>query len=150
MQELPGLRCLDLFAGTGALGLEALSRGAAHVQFVEAHAATARQLQTNLRLLDADPREYALAQCDALSWLQSTPAQPFDLVFLDPPFAQDLWQSACAQLTEPGYLAEEALIYVESPKETKIETPSDWFELKSLQAGAVSARLFRRNAAMSR
>ncbi len=84
---LPGGRCLDLFAGSGALGLEALSRGAAEVVFVERNAAIARRLQDNLALLEAVSGR--LERADALIWLRRKP-EPFDIVFLDPPFGRNL------------------------------------------------------------
>lgn len=138
-----GARCLDLFAGTGALGLEALSRGAAFVQFAENALPTAKQLSINLDTLKADSTEYALNIGDGLQWLNDFSGDAFDLVFLDPPFADTLWQNCCDLLDTKGALAQEALIYVESPSETKIKVPNHWHELKALKAGSVSARLFQ-------
>ena len=88
---IAGSRCLDLFAGTGALGVEALSRGAARAQFVERDGRAVQALRANLaRLKAADGR---VAEADALAWLQGE-AEPFDLVFLDPPFAAAAWTPA--------------------------------------------------------
>jgi len=87
--HIEGARCLDLFAGTGALGIEALSRGAAHVEFVEQDRAAADALRGQLVALGADVREYGVTAGAAERYLQST-GQRFDVVFLDPPFALDV------------------------------------------------------------
>ena len=98
MPVLPGARCLDLFAGTGALGIEALSRGAGEVVFVERDAALAAALRANLERLRQ--LQVPVVCADALNWLRE-PQPPFDIVFLDPPFALDLWQAA-AQVLLPS------------------------------------------------
>ena len=113
---LPGARVLDLFAGTGALGLEAVSRGAREAVLVERDP----QLAEGLRMLAAKlpgGERVQVVCADALGWLRRAPesASPagFDLVFVDPPFAGDLWQQAFEALD--GRLADEAWLYVESP-----------------------------------
>ncbi|HTH67551.1 MAG TPA: 16S rRNA (guanine(966)-N(2))-methyltransferase RsmD, partial [Rhodanobacter sp.] len=98
---IDGARCLDLCAGTGALGIEALSRGAAGVQFVERDARAAQALRANLVRLKADAGQVAVL--DAGLFLQGM-AQPYDLVFLDPPFALDLWPALARQLEQGGWL----------------------------------------------
>jgi 16S rRNA (guanine966-N2)-methyltransferase len=106
-----GARCLDLFAGSGALGLEAASRGAGRVVLVDRAHKVVEQLRENLRLLDLDNVE--VVQADGVKWLQGTP-QVFDILFLDPPFADNLLPRACRLLTENGWLAPDALIYLEA------------------------------------
>lgn len=137
---LPGSRCLDLFAGSGALGIEALSRGAARVVFIERERAAAHALENNLALLQADG--FQLIQTDALRWLQGT-AQPFDIVFLDPPFDQNLLQPVCRQLATGGWLASGARIYLESQREQVVTVPETWTMLREKTAGQVSYRLYQ-------
>ncbi len=142
MPFLHGARCLDLFAGSGALGLEALSRGAAHTTLLDNHAPSARQIEAHLQLLDCD-RGLAL-QADALQWLQQTPSGGFDIVFVDPPFQQDLWHPCLQQLEEGNWLNDDALIYVETPRDYPLSAPADWELMREKQAGEVCFRLFRR------
>jgi len=112
-----GSRCLDAFAGTGALGLEALSRGASYVQFAELNSATADQLQSNLSLLKCE--QASLFRGNVLNWLhEDRPPERFNVVFFDPPFADDLWQPALQALLCSPHLADEALIYIEAPQHT--------------------------------
>jgi len=110
--QVPGTRCLDLFAGTGALGLEAASRGAASVTLVEESAPVAAQLQVTLTELDAGT-EVALFSQSAEQFLATRP-DPFDLVFIDPPFDQQLHAVIVDQLV-PTFLNHGALVYVELP-----------------------------------
>lgn len=84
--DLPDTRVLDLFAGSGALGLEALSRGAAHVTFVERASAAIRALETNLAKLDVPEDEYTIVRGDALAYVQRAPRNAFDLALADPPY----------------------------------------------------------------
>ncbi|MGD8957138.1 MAG: 16S rRNA (guanine(966)-N(2))-methyltransferase RsmD, partial [Chromatiaceae bacterium] len=95
--EIHGARCLDLFAGSGALGLEALSRGASALLAVEQNRAAAQRLRENIRLLDEQAAAEVI-QRDALSLLTRPPVAPFGIVFLDPPFAQDMLAAACLRL----------------------------------------------------
>ena len=140
-----GARCLDLFAGSGALGLEALSRGAAHVTFVERDAAAATELQT--RLTEWHAGDARVERADALRYLEGT-AQPFDIVFLDPPFASDLLQSAAAALAERRWLRPGALIYVECAARGGLPPlPPGWQPLKAKQAGEVGYHLFAQGGA---
>ncbi|RDS82403.1 16S rRNA (guanine(966)-N(2))-methyltransferase RsmD [Dyella psychrodurans] len=139
---IAGVRALDLCAGTGALGIEALSRGAETVQFVEPHAATAQALRDNLARLKAQGGEVACA--DALHFLQR-PAKPFGLVFLDPPFAMQLWTPLAQQLERGGWLVTSAQIYVECPREMTPALPENWTLYREGQAGEVRYMLYRRN-----
>jgi len=138
---ITGARCLDLCAGTGALGVEALSRGAASVQFVERDARAAQALRANLERLKAQGGQ--VATTDAMAFLQGAP-QPFGLVFLDPPFALDLWSSLAQRLEQGGWLAPGAWIYVESPKGSAPALPGNWAGHREGAAGEVRYALYRR------
>jgi len=142
--EIAGKRCLDLFAGSGALGFEALSRGAGFVRFVEAAPAVARQLKENLRLLDVEGQA-AVQRADALKWVRRAPERPYDLVFLDPPYALEVLPSLCARLERNRWLAEEAWIYLEQESHRPwFELPSGWKVHREARAGQAACRLVRR------
>lgn len=137
---IEGARCLDLFAGSGALGLEALSRGAASVVFVEQDTRLVRTLRDNLaRLGTGDAR---VVQAEALTWLQGT-SSPFDVVLLDPPFHQGLLAPVCAQLSMGGWLGKHALVYLESARTETPDLPGTWELRREKAAGEVYFRLFR-------
>ena len=134
-------RCLDLFAGSGALGLEALSRGAAHCDFVEPAQRTLESIATHLETLQAADR----ASCHnstAEAFLTRTTSR-FDVVFIDPPFGQHLAGAACRQLATCGALAADAMIYVETAAtEPAPEIPETWDLYREKRAGEVVYRLF--------
>ncbi|HEU4624438.1 MAG TPA: 16S rRNA (guanine(966)-N(2))-methyltransferase RsmD [Steroidobacteraceae bacterium] len=139
-----GARCLDLFAGSGALGLEALSRGAASAVLVEQNAVAARSLNELVATLGA--RGARVERDDALRFLTRTPT-PFDIVFLDPPFAAGLLAQVAERLEGKGWLAPDALIYVESSaREPLPALPASWQPLKAKRAGEVGYHLFARAA----
>ncbi|MFZ1640734.1 MAG: 16S rRNA (guanine(966)-N(2))-methyltransferase RsmD [Candidatus Contendobacter sp.] len=139
---LPGARCLDLFAGSGALGIEALSRGAAEVVFVECQPLAVRALRENLARLKAENARVEMA--DALVWLRQ-PGKPFEIALLDPPFGQGLLEPACATLEQNGWLAETAWIYLEAAMDQPAPSlPVQWTIQREKTAGAVSYRLARR------
>ncbi len=139
---LPGARCLDLFAGSGALGIEALSRGAAEVVFVERHPLAVRALRDNLERLHA--RGAVIEQADTLTWLRQ-PGQPFAIAFLDPPFGEGLLEPACVALEQGGWLTEPAWIYLEGAAEARRPAlPPSWIVHREKTAGAVAYRLLRR------
>jgi len=134
--HIQGSRCLDLYAGTGALGLEALSRGAASAVFVEQDTVALRQLQTNVELLDVDNAEVIAG--DASAFLQSAAVAPFDIVFLDPPYAGNLLGETCRLLVDTQQLAPDALIYLEDERARgEPEIPQGWTVLKDKTAGNV-------------
>lgn len=139
MPTLPGSYCLDLFAGTGALGLEALSRGAKQVQFAELNAAAANQLRANLSMLHCDRAQVYTG--DSLNLLLQLPAQAFDVVFLDPPFSAALWDKALASLQSGGWLHNNSLVYIESPKQTP-PSLSNWQCHREKIAGDVRYGLY--------
>jgi 16S rRNA (guanine966-N2)-methyltransferase len=142
--RVAGARCLDLFAGSGALGLEALSRGASHVTFVERDGVAAREIGT--RLSEWGASGGVVEQSDALRFVSSSPAAPFDIVFLDPPFAGGLLGQAAALLEERRWLAAQARIYVEcAAREGLPELPPSWSLLKAKRAGEVGYHLLTRS-----
>ena len=136
-QDMSGRACLDLFAGSGALGFEAASRGATRVVMVENDRAAWSTLQATKRALGAAQVE--LVQDDAFAYLRTTGAQ-FDVVFLDPPFRQNALPALLDAL--PARLAPGARVYVEAPR--PCEPDSSWRELKRSRAGQVSYQLLER------
>lgn len=139
-QEIDGQHCLDLFAGSGALGFEAASRGAARVVMIEQAPKVLAALQENAKMLQ-NPPEVEIVRRDALQYLASTNAK-FDLIFIDPPFRKG-WIARLAPLL-PGILNDEAAIYVEA--EQKIESLGDWRPVRHGKAGEVHYQLMRREA----
>jgi len=144
--HVEGARVLDPFAGSGALLLEALSRGAARGLALELNPAAAAALRDNLALLRAGNAEVRLG--DALQQLQGATAEPFDLVFLDPPFHQELLVPACRLLEERGWLAADAWIYTESESAPSgLGLPGNWRLHREKHAGQVHYALWQREAA---
>lgn len=139
--ELHDARVLDLFAGTGALAFEALSRGAAHALMVEQHAPAVRCLSENIKTLAAAGQ---VLQADALKVLLTPPEAPFNVVFIDPPFRQQLLPQVISALQQPGWLADNAWIYVETETELNAQWPANWQLHREKQAGQVSYRLFQK------
>ena len=143
--RIAGARCLDLFAGSGALGLEALSRGAAAVTFVERDAQAVRALAATLAAWGAQGAR--VERADALAFLAGAP-QPCDVVFLDPPFGAGLLGAAAAALERDGWLAPAALIYVEyAAREGLPALPASWRALKGKRAGEVGYHLYAQGQA---
>lgn len=141
-QEIPHARCLDLFAGSGGLGFEAASRQAEQVTMVELNAKAFAQLQQNVTALKA--QNINVIHADALQFLkQQGTAQ--HIVFIDPPFRQGLLAEAVTLLEQNGWLAEDAMIYIETEKELPLETlPTSWSLHREKTAGQVSYRLYQR------
>jgi 16S rRNA (guanine966-N2)-methyltransferase len=139
-----GARCLDLFAGSGALGLEALSRGAREVVFVETAQAAARALQDQLVRFGGQSRGRVM-ELGAGRFLRTTPVA-FNLVFLDPPFGQDALAEYVPLLDAGGWLSPGALVYMENEKKAGVPgLPPHWEVLKSKSAGEVGYHLVRVN-----
>jgi len=129
----PGATCLDLFAGSGALGIEALSRGARDLTFVE----------RSIDLLEAQDRGQ-IFQSDAQSYLQTCNKQ-FDIVFLDPPFSTDIIDNVCAALEQRQLLTNHAYIYIETLRSGEPPVlPSNWVVKRAKIAGQVSYQLAQR------
>jgi 16S rRNA (guanine966-N2)-methyltransferase len=142
-QDIAKARCLDLFAGSGALGFEAVSRGAAQVTMIESQRNVFRSLQQNSALLQA--REAVrLVNADALRWLQGT-AERYQLVFVDPPFNSKLMQPVIDQLEHGGWLMPAALIYLEQDvHEEPPQLPDSWRIIRDKTAGQVRYQLVQR------
>jgi 16S rRNA (guanine966-N2)-methyltransferase len=137
-QPIVGARCLDLFAGSGALGIEALSRGAAHVTFVDAEPQIATHIKQTLERLNV--QDQTIVTMDAVKFLKG-PAQPFDVIFLDPPYASDLLERACAQIAN-GWAASNAWVYLESAADRLLPPlPAGWLMHRSKRAGQVGYHL---------
>lgn len=145
--ELIDARCLDLFAGSGALGLEAASRGAANCVLIERHPLAAASLRQSVAILKAP--NIKIDQTDASQYLSQAGTTPFDVVFMDPPFSLDLWASCAQQLEQGGWLSDTAWIYLEAPSDALLALPASWHLYRDKKAGNVSYRLYRRSAGES-
>ncbi|MDN5865438.1 MAG: 16S rRNA (guanine(966)-N(2))-methyltransferase RsmD [Gammaproteobacteria bacterium] len=141
---IQGRRVLDLFAGSGALGLEALSRGAAQAVFVECSSHVVAVLRSNLARLDA--RAARIEEADALAFLGRA-RERFDIVFLDPPWASDLAGEALDGLAGGALLSGEHRVYLERPVTAGAGLPAGWERLKSARTGGVQADLLCRESA---
>jgi len=142
---LPGARVLDLFAGTGALGIEAVSRGAAHAVLVERDPAAAQALRdTGAKLRGGDA--LAVVQSDALAWLHAQPDAAFDIAFVDPPFDANLWGGVLPLLASK--LAEHGWLYVEAPVDAAPERLPGWIVHREGQTREVRYALYRRAPGM--
>jgi len=134
--SIQGARCLDLFAGTGALGLEALSRGAASCDFVEKSARAAKTLRSNIAVLQAESAH--VHEIAAEQFLQRAAGKSYEVVFLDPPFAAEMLPELCRLLVASDALAKTARIYIEEDRNQPFtELPEMWHVLKSKTAGNV-------------
>ncbi|RWR02391.1 16S rRNA methyltransferase [[Pantoea] beijingensis] len=137
-------RCLDCFAGSGALALEALSRHAASATMLELERPVAQQLEKNLATLGTTNGR--VINTNALSWLDKR-GEPYNIVFIDPPFRKGLLEQTVLLLESQGWLADDALIYVESEVETGLPpVPANWQLHREKIAGQVAYRLFVRHA----
>ena len=138
---IEGARCVDLFTGSGALGLEALSRGAIHCDFVDSSNATLSQVSDHLKTLVAVNR----SRCHPVSAQQflQMATQAYDIVFIDPPFMQQLVGPICETLTKKQLLSSDALVYVETgAMEPPAKVPLGWKIHREKVAGGVAYRLF--------
>lgn len=135
-----GSHCLDLFAGTGALGFEALSRGAAHATMIERSTLACQQLRQHQKRLSAKAN---IIEGNCLNWLKTTAPQAADIVFVDPPFDDNLWTLTIEQLQQPGWLADNAWVYIESPKDYPLDLPANWQDHRYKSAGRVDFRLLQ-------
>ena len=140
--DLIGSRCLDLYAGSGALSFEAASREAKSVVQVENNPQACRALKENAIALASE--QIKIVQSDVFRYLAGD-AEPFDIVFIDPPFAQDFAVQTCQWLEDKGWLSPHAKIYVETESTLKlVGMPPNWRLLKSKMAGEVGYHLFER------
>ncbi|KQQ59325.1 16S rRNA (guanine(966)-N(2))-methyltransferase RsmD [Pseudomonas sp. Leaf129] len=141
--HIEGAKVLDAFTGSGALYLEALSRGASMALALDANATAIASLRHNLDLLGCATGQ--LLQSDALKYLETQTPSAFDLVFLDPPFHQNLLPATCMLLEEKGWLAERAWIYTESETPpSALQMPATWRLHREKKAGQVYYSLWQR------
>lgn len=141
--EIQNARCLDMFAGSGALGLEALSRGAGLGVLIERDAKATAQLRINLQMLKAE--NGIVVHDDALSILRKGNSQlPYHIVFIDPPFSLNLWQAIIDALEMGDWLADDATIYIESGRDSVYQPPINWQLHREKHTGQVCYRLFYR------
>lgn len=140
--SISGARCLDLFAGSGALSFEALSRGAAHCTSLEINSTAVAQLKQNKTLLKA--QNMAVVQRDCHGFLsQSSGEQQYHIVFVDPPFDAGMHNEVCANLNNSGLLAANAQIYCEVPiADRSFVPPQNWLQLQEKFAGEVKYCLY--------
>lgn len=136
MNRIEGSRSLDLYAGSGSLGIEALSRGASEVVFIEENKNTARFLADNIARLNITGSK--IISTTALSYLKSVTPNPFDLVFIDPPYALKEQQQVLEILVSHQWVHQQSRIYVEMLKDEDIQLPDSWCWLKRKVAGGVS------------
>ena len=146
MNDISGARCLDVYAGTGALGLECLSRGAAFVKFIESKQPVLRSIQNSIDILyPEDDRNVSLTRADAMSALQMVCEEKFDIVFLDPPFNDDLIKTSATLLEKNYWLSDKAIIYIEcEANKGDLVLPENWIKYKSGRAGQSAYYLYRR------
>ena len=144
--SIAGSRCLDLFAGTGALGLEALSRDAAHVVFVEKSSKAADTLEHNVDLVEA-ASDATVYRMDAFEFVAQQRSNSFDVVFLDPPFAAGMLDDLCRLLDQGSLLARGALVYIEEDNaRPATNLPTGWQTLRTKAAGNVRYSLLKTGA----
>ena len=137
--EVAGKRVLDLFAGSGALGFEAASRGAADVLMLERDGMLAQSLRDSARRLKVDSVRVEYA--DALGWLARPPDSQFDLAFMDPPFQAGLWDATAHALSP--WLADRAWVYVEIARSAAFDPPAGWNLHRQGQTRDVRHLLYR-------
>ena len=138
---IEGARVLDVFAGSGALGIEALSRGARRAVFFEQDRGQAQAIEADLARLHQDAA--SVRHADALRALATAATETFDIAFVDPPFGSALWADAVALLDGHGWLAPDAWVYVESGLDDAWQIPTRWRVHRQRDAGAVRGTLFR-------
>ena len=141
--DVEGARCLDLFAGTGALGFEAASRGAQHVVMVERERGVAALLESTARALGAG--NVAVVYADALAW-RPPAGKAFDIVFLDPPYTGPAPEAALDRLDRLEALAPHCLVYLETDRDTAVvELPPGWRFVRARRTGQVGYHLASRH-----
>lgn len=140
---LTGAKCLDLFAGSGALSFEALSRGAGFMQINEMNPKVKDVIQQQLSLLNCPSDKYLLSNLDGCKITPLSPDSAFDIVFIDPPFNKDMIEQCCLNLIEQQLVHDQTLIYIESETDlTTLQLPVDWALQKHKKAGQTHYGLF--------
>lgn len=137
--EINGANVLDLFAGSGALGLEALSRGAAQATFIETNQLAYQALIHNIGLLKANNAQ--VHQQTATDFLLAAETPSFDLVFLDPPFEQNVHSEIISLLHEQQIITPGGYLYIESPADTIVHLPAGWSRYREKRSGQVEYML---------
>ncbi len=145
--DLPGSRCLDLFAGSGALGFESASRGAENVTMIERDAETVSVIKENVRMLAA--KQIQVKQAEALELLTNanilSESKPFDIAYVDPPYHSGLVAKCCNLLESGQWLGDNAKIYIEYDAKDHVPVlPGNWTCIKSKKAGQVRYNLYSR------
>lgn len=144
--HIQGARCADLFAGSGALGIEALSRGAGHCDFIDTTRTALSQIEQHLQTLEAHDRGVCHA-VTAQQFLQEA-VTPYDIVFVDPPFKLKMVEPVCASLARARLLSDTALVYVETAStEPPPSVPAQWALHREKVSGTVAYRLFSNESA---
>ncbi len=142
MHDIRSARCLDAFAGSGALGLEAFSRSAAEVVLIEQSPIVFNHLKKVVATFNDS--KLTVIQADTINYLQHTSAT-FDVIFLDPPFSKNYWEPCIETISKSSILIEQGLLYIESPQEMSLD-PTYWKKLKLKQAGQVFYALYQKQA----
>lgn len=139
--HLSGSHCLEPFAGSGILSIEALSRGARSVTLVDKSRQVIAHIHQQMNTLCIESTRFSLHQGDSIDWLKqqsAQPGRPFDLVFLDPPFATDLLDKTCRLLAEGQLLSKSSLVYIESDLAlSQAALPQGWLLYRHKKAGSV-------------
>ena len=135
MHDIRGADCLDLFAGSGVLSIEALSRGANHVTVIESNESASSRISTNLSLLDADPIRFDNIRSDAMIWLGQCDTS-FDIIFIDPPFSSTLLPAVLKLLVDRRIARK--FVYLETPEELETsDMPDQWNLYRQKRTGSV-------------
>lgn len=145
MHHLDGARVLDLFAGTGNLGIEALSRDAVHVTFVEMHPKSLQIIRQNLDLLKIEKSEATVIKRDVLKFLSAENGHPYDLIFIDPPFTEKMADQVMSALSQSKLFHESTIIAIEAIKQEFIgDEYGELFCYDRQNYGDKSLSLFRK------
>jgi len=141
MPYIHSARCLDIFSGSGVLGFESISRGAQLATLIDKNPQVIKHLQEQKQIFQTSAIE--IVQADILQWLVQPVPTPYNIVFVDPPFASDLWLQTCQLLTEFHWLTPDAVIYIEHPAPLDLQLPPSWHALKQQKAGNVCYGLWQ-------
>ena len=138
--DITNSKCLDLFAGSGSLGFEALSRGAMHCDFVETDKLTVKQIQENCNMLELSAKQFVVSKKPALDFLRSETAKSYDIIFLDPPFSKNIIPKILPDIEK--IVCSGTQIYIEIEKSATLpELPENWTVIREKTAGQVRYHL---------
>ncbi|WP_022943255.1 16S rRNA (guanine(966)-N(2))-methyltransferase RsmD [Psychromonas hadalis] len=148
MRDINDANCLDCFCGSGSLAFEALSRFAKNVTLLEKDKSVVKQLRENLTVLNINNAN--LIEADSIRYLSQVATEQYNIVFIDPPFHKNLVQPCCDALQNHGYLADNALIYIEREVDlSTLNLPESWQLLKEKSTGQVTYQLYRQGQALT-